>query len=151
MISTVINYCTNDYRFLEACLTEVRKFSKEIIIPVCDHFFNGVIENRLLLEHSYANHPDVRFVEFAFGTKPYGLYSELKEGDEDWIHYWHSTARYVGYQFVSPKVEYVLFLDVDVVAEGDKMKAWLSKFPYADFDAVRFTTSTSAAAMALRQ
>lgn len=139
MIATVINYCTNDYRFLDLCLAEVRKFSREIVVPVCDHFFDGQVENRLLLEHSYAAHPDVRFVEFAFGKEPYGLYSGVKEGDDDWIHYWHSTARYVGYQFVSPEIEHVLFLDIDEVADGEKMKAWINEFPYRNFDAVRFT------------
>ncbi len=139
MIATVVNYCTNDFRLLDLCLKEVRKFSSEIVIPVCDHFFDGQVENRLLLEHSYASHPDVKFVEFAFGGEPYGLYSRVKKGDPDWIHYWHSTARYVGYEFVSPKTEYVLFLDIDEVADGEKMKAWLDKFPYHDFDAVRFT------------
>lgn len=140
MIATVINYCTNDYRFLDACLKEAWKFSKEIIIPVCDHFFDGVAENRLLLEYSYAKHPDVKFIEFAFGDEPYGIYSGLKKGDDDWIHYWHSTARYVGDLFVSPEIEYVLFLDVDEVADGNRMKAWLSNFPYQDFDEVRFTS-----------
>jgi len=139
MVATIVNYCSNDYRFLESCLREARKFSKEIIVPVCDHFFDGGVENRLLLEHSYANHPDVRFIEFAFGKEPYGLYASVKEGDPDWIHYWHSTARYVGYDFVSREIEKVLFLDVDEVAEGDKMKYWLETFPHHEFDAVRFT------------
>ena len=140
MIAVVINYCTNDYRFLSACLSEARKFSSEIIVPVCDHFFDGVVEDRVLLERSYAEHPDVKFVEFAFDREPYGLYATIKEGDPDWIHYWHSTSRYVGNEFVSSAAEYVLFLDVDEVVDGEKMRNWLKAFAYTDFDAIRFTS-----------
>lgn len=137
MITTIINYCTNDFRFLDLCLKEARKFSHEIIVPVCDHFFDGTPENRHLLNHSYAAHPDVKFVEFAYGDKAYGIYPRVQKGDADWIHYWHSTARYVGYHFATH--DKVLFLDVDEVADGEKMRAWLNEFPHDEYAAVRFT------------
>ena len=139
MLTTVINYCTNDYRFLDICIQEAKKFSKEIVIPVCDHFFDGMPENRKLLEHSYAEHPDVQFVEFTFDKEPYGLYARITEEDPDWAHYWHSTARYVGYQFASS--EHVLFIDVDEIADGDRMLAWLTHFPYEEWDGIRLTSS----------
>jgi len=140
MVATVINYCTNDYRFLAACLSEARKFSKEIIVPVCDHFFDGTPENKLLLEHSYAAHPDVKFIEFALEREGYALYSPFNESDPDWIHYMHSTARYLGYQFISPEIEYVLFLDVDEIVDAKKMNAWLKQYPFQGFNAVRYTS-----------
>ncbi len=140
MVTTIINYCTNDYRFLNACISEVSKFSQEVVVPVCDHFFDGTPENQLLLEHSYAAHPDVKFIEFALENEGYGIYSSLNNCDPDWIHYLHSTARYVGYQFLHPETKYVLFLDVDEIIDGDKMKAWLQNYNYQEYNAVRFTS-----------
>src|SRR5690348_5600122 len=95
-LCTIINYCTHDYRFLQACIEEAKLISSQVIVAVCDHFFDGTPENRALLRQSYQEHPDCLFVEFAYDpSKPYGLYCPYKPTDEDWAHYWHSTARYV--------------------------------------------------------
>lgn len=116
-VATIINYCTTDYRFLKFCIEEAKKFSQQIVVPVCSHFFNGEPENRALLNQSYQEHPDVQFVEFAYEEEPYGIYCPLTSSDEDWAHYWHSTARYVGFHYVQ-ECDYVLFLDVDEIVDG---------------------------------
>jgi hypothetical protein len=136
-ISTVVNFCTTDYRFLRFCIEEAKKFSQQIVIPVCTHFFNGEPENRILLDRVYREHPDVQFIEFAYGEEPYGIYSPLTSADEDWAHYWHSTARYVGFQFVGQCNE-VLFLDVDEIVDGKRFIDWLGTFNVEDFNALRF-------------
>lgn len=139
MIATIINYCTNDYRFLRYCIEEAQKFSKQIIIPVCSHFFNGEPENRALLEQSYRDHPDVQFIEFAYDEEPYGIYCPLTSSDEDWSHYWHSTARYIGFHYVKD-CDYVLFLDVDEIVEADRFMRWLQEFKIDDYDALRLSS-----------
>jgi hypothetical protein len=140
MIATVINYCSHDYRFLSLCLKEVEPFSSQIVVPVCDHFFDGRRENKALLQHSYSENPTVQFVEFAFDSeKAYGITSRIEKDDPDWIHYWHSTSRYVGFYHVDPSAEYILFLDVDEVTESRRFLEWLKTFPYQEFDAMRFT------------
>src|SRR5689334_7244771 len=102
MIATVISYCTNDFRFIDRCIAEARKFSQEIIVPVCDHFFDGTPENRLLLEHTYAKNPDCRFIEFTYlPDRLYSRYHSMGPQDEDWAIFWASTARYVGYHYLS--------------------------------------------------
>lgn len=136
-IATVINYCTNDYRFLRHCVAEAAKFSYQMIVPVCSHFFNGEPENRPLLHRSYEDHPNVQFVEFAYSDTPYGIYSALTSNDDDWSHYWHSTARYVGFHFVS-EADYVLFLDVDEIVDGNRFLDWLKAFPVESYEALRF-------------
>lgn len=137
MIATIINYCTNDYRFLKGCLDEVRLFSDQIIVVVCDHFFDGSEENRALLNRSYSEHPDVTFVEFAFDEeRPYGLSPFVSKNHENWIHYWHSTSRYVGYFFLQEDVETVLFLDVDEICDGKRFREWLDLFPYMNYSAL---------------
>ena len=68
-IATVINYCTTDYRFLKFCIDEAKKFSHQIVIPVCSHFFNGESENRALLNLSYQEHLDVLAMQPALSCK----------------------------------------------------------------------------------
>ncbi len=135
MIATIINYCTNDYRFLRLCIEEARKFSHQIIIPVCSHFFDGTSENRALLNQSYRGHPDVQFIEFAYDG--YGHYCPLTPQDEDWSHYMHSTSRYVGFHFVKD-CDKILFLDVDEIVDADRLLQCLKEFK--EYDAVRLTS-----------
>jgi len=138
-LTTVINYCTNDYRYLAKCIQEASIFSQKIVLPVCDHFFDGKKEDRDLLNLSYAGHTHCQFVEFAY--HPSELYSPFilrKPADLDWKMFWYSTARYVSFFFLPPETEYVLFLDVDEIVEGQKFAAWLSTKEYLQHDAFRF-------------
>ena len=134
-IATIINFCSNDYRFLNECINRVRAFSKQILIPVCDHFFDGREESREILHRAYFEHPDCTFIEFAFG-KPYGMNPHVPHEDA-WTHYWHSTSRYVGYHFLND-VEYVLFLDADEICDTRRFVDWLECSPYREFSASRF-------------
>jgi len=104
-ITTVINYCTNDYRFIKKCIDAVRAFSYQIIIPVSDHFFDGTPENRELLDKTYAENPDVEFIEY-----------EWKPGNEP--RYWHNISRMIGNNNKKDDTEYVLFLDSDEIIDA---------------------------------
>jgi hypothetical protein len=137
-ITTVINYCTNDYRYLQKSIEEASKFSRQILVPVCDHFFDGTEENREVLRCSYQRNPSVLFVEFAYlFDRLYSRFIRADPSDLHWPKYWHSTARYAASFFVDPKTEYVLFLDVDEIADGDRFLEWLGRFPYRDYDGLR--------------
>ncbi len=123
---TIINYCTNDYRFLKTCIEEALEFSDQILIPVCDHFFNGEKENSKLLHQSYMENPDATFIEYAYDAKRiYSPYVIISPQDPNWGHYWHNTSRYVGFDFIDPDVEYILFLDVDEIPDGKRVKSFL--------------------------
>lgn len=138
-ITTVINYCSHDYRFLAKCCEEVSRFSKQIIVPVCDHFFDGTPENRELLEKSYAEHPNVLFLEFVYDKeKLYTPYVHRAPEDEDWRSLWHSTARYLSFFYLDDSIEYLLFLDADEIVEGEKFAAWLQAEEYQKWDALWF-------------
>jgi hypothetical protein len=140
-IAVIINYCTNDYRFLDLCLEQVRPLAEQVIVPVCDHFFNGMRENQELLNLSYREHPDVTFIEFHYDPdRPYGLYCPFQKTDDDWIHYWHSTSRYVGFHYLKDSVDFVLFLDVDEILDIEKFIHWLDNFDYLSFDALRLSS-----------
>lgn len=130
-LATIINYCTNDFRFIGKCIEEVRHFSDQILIPVCDHFFDEHPENRFLLEHTYAAHPDCQFIEFAYSpSRLYSPYLSFSPADAEWTHIWHSTARYIGFLHLKPEVDTILFLDCDEIPEGTRVAKWLQTGEY---------------------
>ena len=137
-IGTVISYCTNDFRFIGKCIEEARKFSRQIVVSVCDHFFDGRPENRDLLEWTYSQHPDCLFVEFRYlPDRLYSRYHSMGPGDKDWAIYWAATTRYVGFHYLKPEIEKVLFLDSDEILEGDEFAAWIKTRESSAHDAVR--------------
>jgi hypothetical protein len=138
LIATIINFCTNDIRFLARAIEEAKSFSSTIIIPICDHFFDGKPENRPLLEQIYATWPECEFIEFAWDVKE--LYTPFLEPlqEEERICLWHSTARYIACHFLKKEIEYLLFLDVDEIPEGKRFAEWLSQGEYRMYDALWF-------------
>lgn len=138
-ISTVINYCTNDYRFLAKCIQEVKKFSSELLIITWDHFFNCEPENRELLNQTYADFPEISFLEFAhLKDKLYNPYVACTKEDDDWIDYWHSTTRFVSFFFLDSSSDYILYLDSDEIIEGDLFQEWLKTKEYEQYEAIRW-------------
>jgi hypothetical protein len=142
-ITTIINYCTNDYRFLKLCVDAIRPVSKEIIIPVCDHFFNGEKENRFLLNRSYEENSDCKFIEYTFPKKEtYGKNPPFKItiDDVNFKHYMHSTSRYLGYLASDPTTDLILFLDVDEIVDTKRFIEWLKTFDFSKNNGLRFAS-----------
>ena len=138
LIATVINYCSNDYRFINKCIEEVKTFSDQIIIPVCDHFFDGTPENKNLLKLTYSENPSAQFIEYKFyPDKIYSPYKKYAANSIENRHLWHSTSRYISYFFLKETIQYVLFIDADEIYEGNRFKRWLDKQEYKNFDALR--------------
>ena len=81
LITTVINYCSNDYRFIKKCIDEAKKFSHQVIVPVSDHFFDGTKENRDLLNLTYLENPTCEFIEYEFTHKVDEARAILRFGD----------------------------------------------------------------------
>ncbi len=127
-VATLLHYCSNDYRFLNRSVQELRRFSSQIIIPYADRFFNGEEEDKVLIDRSLRENLGCTFVEFAYHVKQlYSPFIHSFPGDDDWINCWHSTSRYVGRFFVRPEIEWVLFLDADEILEGDRFAEWLEQ------------------------
>ncbi len=129
-IATLINFSTNEAAFLEPCIEGVAPFSDQIIISVCDHFFDGVPENQALLQQIYAHFPQQQFIQFEFHKERnfYGAHS---------AHFWHNLGRLMGFYHVRPEIEYLLFLDVDEIVEEKKFQTWLQEFPVQEYLALR--------------
>src|SRR5579872_707833 len=105
-LSTIVNFCTNERRFIKATLTQALLFSRQVIVPVCDHFFDGTPENRPLLEQIYKTFPDCQFIEYPFIPQkiPKKIWKTI-----DPAHFWHSLSRLVAFSFLKEEIEMVLF------------------------------------------
>ena len=133
-VVTIIHYCTNDYRFLRKSVDEAKLFSQEVIIPICDHFFDGTQEDRSLLHKTYEAFPECQFIEFQYDpVKIYHPYQTAEPNDWHWVRYWHSTSRYIGALF-APEAEYLLFLDADEIIDGKRFLQWLNLGTYRKWD-----------------
>lgn len=132
-IASVVSFCTNDLRFLDQCIRGLRCFSSQIVIPICDHFYNGQPENLELLGKIYAKYPGIDFIEFAYSNEEvYGTPAKLIPGSPGWACHWHNSARLIGTFFLMHSITHVLFLDVDEI--------FTSGFEVDDYDAIRFAT-----------
>jgi|GEM_PF-775725 len=130
-ISTIINYCSNDYRFIKPVIDQALEFSKQVIVPVCDSFFDGSAENRYVLNKTYKDNPRAIFIEYPFMMKYRQKYGPNIP---------HNISRWVGFQYLDKDVNAVLFLDSDELVEGDKFKHWLTTTGLEEYDAFRFLT-----------
>ena len=122
-LATIINFCTNESRFIKLCIEQALVFSQQVIVPVCDHFFDGAPENRTLLEKIYAAFPQCQFIEYPFVPDKI----PKKMGGP---HFWHSLSRLLGSQFLESQIESVLFLDADEIPEGTRVAEWLESSDY---------------------
>jgi hypothetical protein len=113
-ITTIINYCSNEYMFLKACIEHARPFSTEVIVPYCNRFLDGTPENKDLLDKStIENSNKATFVEFEY--------------DPSQSSRWHhNAARRIGIDVASEYTEYFLLLDTDEIVESDRFVQWIN-------------------------
>lgn len=135
-LATVVNFCSNERRFIRATLEQAMLFSRQVIIPVCDHFFDSTPENRLLLDQVYAAFPNCLFIEYPFIPKkiPKKIWKKV-----DPAHFWHSLSRLLGVQYLDEDIETVLFLDADEVPDGKRFNQWLDCSDYMHHTAIKLS------------
>ena len=126
-LSTIVNFCSNESRFIQATLEQALLFSRQVIVPVCDHFFDGTPENRPLLEEIYKAFPQCLFIEYPY--LPEKIHKKIWK-KIDPAHFWHSLSRWIGFSALSEEVETVLFLDADEVPDGKRFAQWLDCSDY---------------------
>jgi hypothetical protein len=118
-ISSVINYCTYDQRFITPCIDAIRSVSDEVIVTYTSCFYDGSPENYDLIHSTISSHPDVRFIEIPYETN--------KRSELDWCSY----SRVIGRNAISDDSQYLLFVDSDEVLIVD---AFLSFFNSSKFE-----------------
>lgn len=111
-ISSIVQYSTLDYRFLKTNLEQLAKFSDEIIVVVCDHFFNGEPENQELLEKSF---------EIMSEVPNCSTYLFEWEGMQSNPGHYHNLSREIGTQ--KSTGDWLLFVDGDEIVD-DNFKEW---------------------------
>jgi hypothetical protein len=133
-LATIINYCSNDYPFLKEALLQARKFSEKIIVVVADHLFDGEKENLEALKKSFSPFDFATFIIYPFIPEkiPKRILKKVKRSS-----FWHSVSRLVGTSFVEKKIDYLLFIDVDEIVDGDRFSLWLKEKTYHKYDALR--------------
>ena len=135
-LASIISFCTHDIRYLDKCIESLRPFSDQILIPICDHLYNGAPENYLLLQEIYNTYPDITFIEFAYSEdEVYGTPAALVPHSPGWSRHWHNSARLIAYYHLQPEIEKVLFVDVDEIFSED-----IQALPIQDYAALRFAT-----------
>lgn len=138
-ITSVINFCTYDFRLLQACVEGVRAFSSRIIITVCDHYFDGTQENYALLEHAFRLFPDCAFIEYAFDPdQSYRQFTPYFPEHHQWRHEWHNTGRWIAYYFLPKECDYIFFIDADEIVDGVRFIQWLEHHDVSVYSAIRF-------------
>ncbi len=145
-IGVIINYCSNDYIFIRRAVEEVSKFAAEIIVPVADRFFDGSLEDRDLLNKTFKENPEARFILFEWHPQPppfpghwFWRLVPRRTGLRPLYGspYWICRARFIGYKHLSESVKYILFLDADEIVDGEKFKRWLDTEEYQKFNAMK--------------
>ena len=120
-ISVVINFCSLEREFLNICLRECMKFSNDIVVSYGSHFYDGSIEDHEYIKQEISNNKNVHFVEYEVDVTV-DLYKQ--RGVEKRPHaYWHNLARWTGLKALKGN-EWILFLDVDEIPDGERLKAW---------------------------
>ena len=140
-ITAVISFCSNDWRFLKHCIESVSLFCEQVLITVCDHFFDGSEENYALLEEAFRRFSHCTFLEFAFDPlQTYRPFSPLYPEHPDWRHEWHNTGRWISYFYSSLETEYLFFLDSDEIVDSQAFMNWLQHTEIKSFSALRFAS-----------
>lgn len=112
MITSILQYSTLDIRFLETNLKQLSKFSDEIIVPICDHLFNGEPENEELLNTTY---------EIISKYEKCSGYMFEWQGQNSNPGYYHNLSRALGTSIA--KGDWLLFVDADEIVD-DTFKEW---------------------------
>jgi hypothetical protein len=123
-ISVVINYCTNEHYFLDACIKQCQAFSDDIVVSYGSKLYNGESENQALINESIKKYKNVTFSEYE--VDPSIKLSDMPGVVNRPITYWHNLARWSGYQRLK-KHSWVMFLDVDEIPDGIKVLEWFKK------------------------
>jgi len=133
-ITTIINYCSNEFRFLESCIKEAEKFSNQVLITVCDHFFDATKERKEELNYVFNKFPSCKFLYYPYFLSEVPKKILKRLGD----NFCCTFSRLLGWSYLPEETEYVLFLDADEIVESSKFLTFLDKFNYRKYAAIKF-------------
>lgn len=119
-VSSILQYSTIDITFLKLNLTQLSKFSDEIIIPICDNLFDGSPEDPVLMEQSLEiikQFPKAQVIKFPW------------PGVQENISYYHTMSRQIGTIFA--RNNWLFFVDTDEIVT-DEFGEWFNSIKHQD-------------------
>jgi hypothetical protein len=139
VLTAVISFCSNDWRFLKRCVEGVTPVCQHVIVTVCDHFFDGSQENYALLQQTFTQFPHCSFLVFCFDSfQSYRPCSPLFPEHCNWRHEWHNTGRWLSYLYAPEDTDFFLFLDCDEIVDPVAFSKWFSAIDLSTLRACRF-------------
>jgi len=123
MITSVISYCNNDFRFIEENIEQVKKFSQDIIICYCKHSFDGDKEDETTIQKMKVLAKECTIVEIEYDSSKSPKYH-------------HNLMRWKGTEMA--KSDYILFLDADEIIEGELFNEYLKCYDWLNYDVVSY-------------
>lgn len=144
-LAVVINYCTNDYKFISHNIRECLKFSNKIIVIYSDYFFNGHQENFKLINKTIKENPKAKFIKLKFinnKTKFFwdNIHIFSRIVGKFFLYgsqYWICKERFLGFQNTESVSKFTLFLDADEIPDGGKINKWLNTNFYQKFNLLK--------------
>lgn len=127
--AAIVNFCSNDARFLAPCIEQLKKAVSTIIFVVADHFFDQTKEDLDLLYQLFSEKEDVH-------TIFYPLSSCLlpKTSPKDEKHLWASISRTIGFGFLPKNTTHAFFLDVDEIPDGERLREEIEEKRLLSYD-----------------
>jgi glycosyltransferase involved in cell wall biosynthesis len=104
-ITTIINYCTTEYRFIKKSIDSVRPFSDRIIVTFAYNFYDGSEENLDILKKTFEENPGVMFLNIEYVPNRFS--------NAEWCSY----SRKLAIEKSNIESDYILFMDADEVVE----------------------------------
>ena len=129
MVSVVINYCNNDFQFIEENIIQAKKISSDITIVYCLQSLDGKDEDMGFL---------IQMMDIAI---KHGCFTdEIIFEKTQTPRYHHNLMRMVGTTgtLQTHDTDYILFLDADEIIEGDKMAKYLESEHHKNFHVIAF-------------
>lgn len=111
-ISTIINYCSNEKRFIDQCINSVLDFSTDVIVPVSTHFFDGTPENIESLQEDQKRNPEAKFLIYNW-----------QEGKP--ARYWHNYSRLIAATHIKDNCDWILYIDADEIVDTSLFKKFI--------------------------
>jgi len=112
MITVVVNYCTNDERFIRKSLNNLLELTDDIIVPISDHFFDGTVEDIQSIQNLAVEYPNVNFKVYNWDNTKFS-------------RYWHNFSRQIGTHFA--KYDWILYLDSDELVDVEAFNQFLKQ------------------------
>ena len=146
-LATIVSFCSNDYLFLRSNILQIKKFSSQIIVPYCDHFYNGEPENFSIINKAINQNPEATFIKFAYDPKATrnlwrGWTFLLRRLGHHKVYgplYWCCYNNLVGFQNLKNNPDYALILDTDEIIDSTRFIQWLNTKEYQKYNALRLT------------